>query len=105
MNRYEEAARALAKSAELNHRNIDAHVFLGEALIRMERWTEARQAFQAAVELNQQNLRAHAGLVRSLEMQGRLHEALDALKNGIDEMVRLGRAESARALQRRTFGE
>ena len=64
MERYEEAAAALAKSAELNLRYVDAHVFLGEAMIRLGRWAEAREAFEAALQVNPEQLRAHAGLVR-----------------------------------------
>jgi tetratricopeptide (TPR) repeat protein len=75
MEQYEEAAAALEKSAELNYRNVDAHIFLGEAMIRLARWGEAREAFAAALQVNPEQLRAHAGLVRVGIADGQLELA------------------------------
>jgi tetratricopeptide (TPR) repeat protein len=73
---------------------------LGGAYVEMGEFEKAAGSFQLAVAADPGNAQAHLNLARSLEAQGRLHEALGALKVGIDEMLRLGRTESALALQR-----
>jgi len=58
------------------------------------------EEIRLAIAADPGNVQAHLNLTRSLEAQGHLDEALGALKRGIDDMLRLGRAESVVALQR-----
>jgi tetratricopeptide (TPR) repeat protein len=73
---------------------------LGGADVEMGEFEKAADSFQLAIAADPGNAQAHLNLARSLEAQGRLDAALGALKIGIDEMLRLGRTESALALQR-----
>jgi tetratricopeptide (TPR) repeat protein len=76
------------------------HLSLGSAYAEMGEFEKATESFRLAIAANPGNLQAHLNLAGSLEAQGHLNEALDALKTGIDDMLRLGRTESALALQR-----
>jgi tetratricopeptide (TPR) repeat protein len=76
------------------------HFSLGSTYAEMGDFDKAAESFRLAIAADPGNFQAHLNLARSLEVQGRLHEALDALKTGIDDMLRLGRTKSVPALQR-----
>lgn len=72
LGRYQEAARSLSRSANLNFGHVDSHVFLAEALLRNKQIAQARAEFLVALELDPRLLRAHAGLVRAGLVDGQL---------------------------------
>jgi tetratricopeptide (TPR) repeat protein len=76
------------------------HLSLGSAYAEVGAFEKAAGSFRLAIAADPGNAQAHLNLARSLEAQGRLNEALDALKAGIDDMLRLGRTDSVLALQR-----
>jgi tetratricopeptide (TPR) repeat protein len=73
---------------------------LGSAYAEMGEFEKAAGSFRLAIAADPGNPQAHLNLAGSLEAQGHLDEALDALKAGIDDMLRLGKTESVLALQR-----
>jgi len=76
------------------------HLSLGGAYVEMGEFEKAADSFRLAIAADLGNAQAHLNLARSLEARGRLNDSLGALTAGIDEMLRLGRTESALALQR-----
>jgi tetratricopeptide (TPR) repeat protein len=105
--RIEEADRAFATAVSGyrekirgNPRSAPLHFALGSVYVEMGAFRDAAECFRMAVASNPADVQAHVHLVRSLEAQGRLDEALEALETGVDDLLRLDRQASARALQR-----
>jgi tetratricopeptide (TPR) repeat protein len=105
--RTKEAAVALSSAIsgyrEKIARNPDSsplQISLGSAYVEMGEFEKAAGSFRLAIAADPGNVQAHLNLARSLEAQGRLDDSMGALKAGIDELRRLGRTESALALQR-----
>jgi len=105
--RTEEAANSFSRVISAHRDEIaksptsaPLHLSLGSTYAEMGDFEHAAEAFQLAIAADPGNFQAHVNFARSLEAQSRLHEAIDALQMGIDDMLRLGRTESARALQR-----
>jgi tetratricopeptide (TPR) repeat protein len=105
--RTEEAADSFASAITgyrekiaKNPSSAPLHFSLGSTYAEMGDFDKAVESFRLAIAADPGNFQAHLNLARSLEVQGRLHEALDALKTGIDDMLRLGRTKSVPALQR-----
>ncbi len=105
--RTEEATRAFSAAVSgylekirRNPRSAPLHFALGSVYAEMGEFQDAADCFRTAVMSNPADVQSHMHLAKSLEVQGRLDQALEALEAGVDDLLRLDRQESARALQR-----
>lgn len=105
--RIEEATEAFSAAASgylekigRNPRSARLYFALASVYAEMQEFENATEYFRMAVVSNPADLQAQMHLARSLEVQGRLDEAMEALKAGVDEMLRLDQQDSVQALER-----
>ena len=95
MNRYEEAANALKRAAEIEPTNASAHFNLGLTLYNAKRYSEAIEAYKQVIKLRPTLAQAHYNL-------GLTYYAINDRKQAMDEyeILKPLNAEMAAALMK-----
>ncbi len=81
---FEGAASPLAKAAELNPTDAEAHSNLAAVYGKLRRWADSEKAARAAVERNPKHATAWGNLGNCLRDQGKYDDATTALTRALD---------------------
>ncbi|MBI4165049.1 MAG: tetratricopeptide repeat protein [Acidobacteria bacterium] len=93
---FEDSAKALSRSIELDDQNARSHILLGRALTKLDQCDKAQRALERAIQIEPNSAEAHYYLGRSLSAQEDYAKAREEFEQAIK--INPGYAEAYNAL-------